>query len=585
MSDISANLSLPYIQPSQAQKHVTHNEGMRRLDALVQLTVQAADETTPPAAATDGIRYIVPASATGAWVGQTGTIAVFEDTVWVFYPPSTGWTAWVITSAEQRIFDGSDWVPATDAMDFQNLDHIGIATTADATNRLAVSADATLLTHEGSGHQLKINKSGVSDSASLLFQTNWSARAEMGTTGSDDFEIKVSSDGSTFHTAMMADATTGRVNFPSGIEGLTLPEFGSGSLLTTGYADSKSGNMITNSTGFLGNGYNYPPEFTFDPTLSPNLPASFYFAGYYQAITSMTEMVPVDPNRIYQTESYIRQEGIAGDWSAFTNNERHLQYMGLAFFDADQTLIQARHHKRFKHSGTESLTTLAAPLSPGDTSISVDDASGWNEANTTHYNKGLIIFGYKNSLGRPYDYYSQFVEFDMFDLGQVNKTTHVITLNKALPSSMGNPDDVGGTWPIGTKIANSSSGDSFKYTYYDALHVPEVDRWYKTGSHIGGIDTSGTNYEFNFPPGTAYVRSLWFPNYSNRAGGYSGHPDTGSGHKIWNAGASIVLDPLAVQSEILTGANTGRKSIKVPDTDFSAGTISLIPVSRTVNSV
>ena len=30
MSDRSANLSLPYIQPSQAQKHITHNEAVRR---------------------------------------------------------------------------------------------------------------------------------------------------------------------------------------------------------------------------------------------------------------------------------------------------------------------------------------------------------------------------------------------------------------------------------------------------------------------------------------------------------------------------------------------------------------------------
>ena len=42
MPDTSHALSLPLIQPSQAQKHVTHNEALRILDAVVQLVVIAA---------------------------------------------------------------------------------------------------------------------------------------------------------------------------------------------------------------------------------------------------------------------------------------------------------------------------------------------------------------------------------------------------------------------------------------------------------------------------------------------------------------------------------------------------------------
>ena len=103
----------------------------------------------------------------------------------------------------------------------KNLNHVGVNTTADTTNRLAVSSEATLLTHAGAGHQLKINKAGDSDTASLLFQTNWSGRAEMGTAGSDAFGHKVSPDGSAFHTAISVDQTTGTVSFPSGVTGLS----------------------------------------------------------------------------------------------------------------------------------------------------------------------------------------------------------------------------------------------------------------------------------------------------------------------------------------------------------------------------
>lgn len=37
--DKTQNLNLPYILPSQAQKHVTHNEAIRALDAMLHLAV------------------------------------------------------------------------------------------------------------------------------------------------------------------------------------------------------------------------------------------------------------------------------------------------------------------------------------------------------------------------------------------------------------------------------------------------------------------------------------------------------------------------------------------------------------------
>ena len=61
----SANLLLPYIMPSQAQKHVTHNEAIRRLDALVQLGVLDRDLHTPPVLPVDGDRYLVADGGAG----------------------------------------------------------------------------------------------------------------------------------------------------------------------------------------------------------------------------------------------------------------------------------------------------------------------------------------------------------------------------------------------------------------------------------------------------------------------------------------------------------------------------------------
>ena len=56
--DLTENLQIPYILPSQAQKHVTHNEAIKVLDAIVQLAVETRALATPPATPAPGGRYI-----------------------------------------------------------------------------------------------------------------------------------------------------------------------------------------------------------------------------------------------------------------------------------------------------------------------------------------------------------------------------------------------------------------------------------------------------------------------------------------------------------------------------------------------
>ncbi|WP_116655191.1 DUF2793 domain-containing protein [Pelagibacterium sediminicola] len=58
--------------PSQTHKHVTHNEAIRPLDAMVRLAVLDRDQTEPPAEPTEGDRHIVATGATGLWTGRPG---------------------------------------------------------------------------------------------------------------------------------------------------------------------------------------------------------------------------------------------------------------------------------------------------------------------------------------------------------------------------------------------------------------------------------------------------------------------------------------------------------------------------------
>lgn len=197
-SETTPNLVLPYILAAQSQKHVTHNEAIRALDALAQLSVLDRDLAAPPPSPAEGARYIVGASPAGAWAGQTNKIAAWQDGAWAFYAPREGWVAWTADEDQLVAWNGAAWIDATSV---NPAPLVGVNATADAANRFAVSSPASLFNHAGAGHQVKVNKAAAANTASLLFQTGFSGRAEMGTAGDDNFHIKVSADGSSFAEA------------------------------------------------------------------------------------------------------------------------------------------------------------------------------------------------------------------------------------------------------------------------------------------------------------------------------------------------------------------------------------------------
>ncbi|HVK92804.1 MAG TPA: DUF2793 domain-containing protein [Mycoplana sp.] len=256
MQEQTTRLGLPYILPSQAQKHVPHNEALDALDAMVQLVLASIDNDPPPAPA-EGACYGVDAAPTGAWSSMAGTVAQWRDGAWQFVRPQEGWLAWCVTEQRLHVHDGAHW---------QRFAHIGalptlgINATADDTNRLAVAAPASLLSHAGSDHRLKINKAGPSDTASLLFQSNWVGQAEMGLSGSNAFAIKVSDAGGAWHTALSIGATghvatplrpaarawrQGALVPPAGsLTGFTSTEFATGGLALGDAVPGGSGNRL-----------------------------------------------------------------------------------------------------------------------------------------------------------------------------------------------------------------------------------------------------------------------------------------------------------------------------------------------------
>lgn len=153
--DATANLDLPFIMPSQAQKHITHNEAIARLDAVVQLAVMDRDLATPPASPADGDRYIVAAAATGAWTGWDLSVAVYYAGGWLRLTPQPGWLCWIADEAGLVYWTGSAWQPIAAA-------NIGaVAKTGDTmTGGLRVTGDGFHFTSEvdGVGNPLHATK-------------------------------------------------------------------------------------------------------------------------------------------------------------------------------------------------------------------------------------------------------------------------------------------------------------------------------------------------------------------------------------------------------------------------------------------
>ena len=235
------HLGLTLVAQNQSQKEVTVNEALVAIDAILNTGVIDKDLTTPPGSPSSGDIYIVAAGATGDWSGKDNQVAYYNQS-WKFIDPNEGLLLWVNDEDKLYSFNGTAWVESglvnnlddlgdvtlTSVANYHMLQHngtafvntampnnlagVGVNTSADSTNKLAVASDAVLFNHNGGSAQLKMNKNADTDTASCVFQTGFSGRAEFGTVGDDDFQLKVSPDGSTFYQAFVIDKDTGNVD-------------------------------------------------------------------------------------------------------------------------------------------------------------------------------------------------------------------------------------------------------------------------------------------------------------------------------------------------------------------------------------
>lgn len=258
----TTNLKLPLLVPNQSQKEITHNEALIILDNLLNNGVKDKDLTTPPENPSQNDLYIVGVGASGDWEDKDNQLA-FYDNGWRFYQARQGTKYWVNDENCIYVFNSTSWTKFsggsggtvgggeggesgdntsgatalsqlddvslnsisqddilkfsngvfTNSKELNNLTGLGINCECDTDNKLATKSNYVLFDNNGGDSKIKANKASTTQTASHLFQNNYSGRAEFGLIGNDDFSLKVSSDGSEWKEAFVVDKSTGNIDF------------------------------------------------------------------------------------------------------------------------------------------------------------------------------------------------------------------------------------------------------------------------------------------------------------------------------------------------------------------------------------
>lgn len=175
----TTQLNLPLLQPAQAQKHVTVNEALVRIDGLVQLVLVSRFATTPPAVVVDGIAYAVPSGAVNDWSGHSGEVAIGVNGGWAFVTPKAGWRAWIGDEGAPAVHDGTAWKSGMATLSrFGAGTRLGLAEIEHTITAGAVSTTAVVIP----SHTMMLGVTARVTTAITGTLTSW----QLGTSGAPD---------------------------------------------------------------------------------------------------------------------------------------------------------------------------------------------------------------------------------------------------------------------------------------------------------------------------------------------------------------------------------------------------------------
>ena len=206
--------------------------------------------------------------------------------------------------------------------------------------------------------------------------------------------------------------------------------------------------------------------------------------------------IKVDTTAAYRISGWARS---GNDDGTFYDAENR-QYFGFASYDIDRNPIYPWQVR--KHTGAAD-TRLSQTLEPGDTTVHLDDVSGWYDGNRW-WTRLIAFYDYSNADGFVYpDYsYTRNVPFDRglgsWDSGSIDFEQNIIHLREPW---QGNPI------PSGTAVRNATSGPAHRYAALS--YEPIGNEWTHYQATVSGIGDAPTQ----FRPGTAFIRPIVLTNY------------------------------------------------------------------------
>ena len=284
--------------------------------------------------------------------------------------------------------------------------------------------------------------------------------------------------------------------------------------------------LVINGSGLMGDNTNFS-SLIFDASKSNGSGGSFTRIGSTYVVVYSDNFLPVNPTIRYSFEL-----------DAMSSKEKAVMYSFLGFYDVDKKQITSGDHMYIPNT----LTTLAKDLKNGDTVVYLTDMTNWlTSGDNGIYTRGFIFWNYKNSFGYTYPEhtYSRNNYYDLYIDSDINVIAKTITLKEPWTY---------GTFPAGTKVSQSNSGNTFKYQAMEYSIPPSI--WKHYSGYYDGTDYSGMNVLNKFPPGTAYAKVgfLWNNNKSD--------------DQVWVTNISVKTDYKHAIDEVATRVTNAETKIE-----------------------
>ncbi|RYY22461.1 MAG: DUF2793 domain-containing protein [Sphingomonadales bacterium] len=106
---LTPRLALPLLAAGQAQKELSHNEALSRIDLTLHGNIMGNNAEVPPDDPEPGQCWIIGETPEGDWAGHAGEIAGWTDGGWRFVRPCEGMQLWSGLDTGFAIFSGDEW--------------------------------------------------------------------------------------------------------------------------------------------------------------------------------------------------------------------------------------------------------------------------------------------------------------------------------------------------------------------------------------------------------------------------------------------------------------------------------------------